>query len=604
MEANTVELLGLFETDVRYLVPLFQRNYKWDQDEHWGPLWADIRNVAEDVLEYGEGGDVVDHFLGAIVCEQQISRGRDAKAVSVIDGQQRLTTLALFVAAVRRVCEERGFADDVAYLSPMVENKESVVHGRQAHRYKVWPNQADRDSFLQAMTGGGGDSRPERALEFFRGQVSTWLDIGIEDDPFDDFDYTPAERMEALITALLRFVKIVKIDLEPSDNAQLIFETLNGRGERLTDADLIRNALFRQADSEQADAAVLYNDYWRPFDDARWSARVSHGRHQKDRLSLFLTQWLSVKELDEVPPSTLFRRFKDYARRSSAPAETLAKDLADFAKVFDSFDNFPVNSREWWFFRRLGEMDLTTVQSVMLYVFSIPESSLSVQQRHRILAAIESYLVRRLVTRSTTRSYGNTFVDVLKAAAAGDPTEADHRVIELLMSRTSETEVWPTDSAIKTAVLNTNVYKLKQSRLKMILEGIDAHRSGNGNTETISLGHSLWIEHLLPQSWRTEPEWALPTDVDDPTQAALERDHKLHTLGNLTLTTSRLDIGLSNKPWSVKLEELGLHTSLQLNRDLLHDAPSSWGEQEIESRGVQLAEDIITIWPHGTSLLE
>lgn len=604
MEANTVELMGLFDTDVRYLVPIFQRNYKWDETEHWGPLWSDIRNVAEDVLEYGEGGDVVDHFLGAIVCEQQQSVGRDAKAIAVIDGQQRLTTLALYLAAVRKVCIDRGFDDDAEYLAPMVENKASVTRGRPEHIHKVWPNPADRAGFLAAMSDEQSDSRPARAVRFFRTAINSWLDVGIADDPFDLHDYTPKERMEALITAVLKFVKIVKIDLEPNDNAQLIFETLNGRGERLTDADLIRNALFRQADFEQADTDALYNRYWKPFDGERWTARVTHGRHQKDRLSLFLTQWLSLKEMGEVPPSVLFRRFKEYVQRSAVPAETLAKDLAELGEVFDSFDRFPVNSREWWFFRRLGEMDLTTVQTVTLYLFSLPESSLSVERRHRALDAIESFLVRRLVTRSTTRSYGAVFVDVLKEAAAGDPATADERVIELLMSKTSETEGWPTDDAVRSAVLNTNIYKLKQSRLKMILEGIDVHRSQSGNTETISLGHSLWIEHLMPQSWRTEPGWALPADVEDPTRATLERDHKLQTLGNLTLTTSKMDIGLSNKPWPVKLEALRLHTSLQLNRDLVAEAPAVWSEHEIEERGARLAADIISIWPHGPALLE
>jgi hypothetical protein len=603
MEANTVELLGLFDTDVRYLVPIFQRNYKWDEAEHWGPLWADIRNVAEDVLEYGESGDVVDHFLGAIVCEQQQSIGRDAKAIAVIDGQQRLTTLALFIAAVQKVCLERGFGDDAEYLAPMVQNKASVTRGRLEHTYKVWPNPADRAGFLAAMTDGNSFSRPERAMRFFRDQIALWLDIGVADDPYDDHDFTPAERMEALITAVLKFVKIVKIDLEPNDNAQLIFETLNGRGERLTDADLIRNALFRQADAEQADADALYDRHWKPFDGERWTAKVTHGRHQKDRLSLFLTQWLALKELDEVPPSALFRRFKEYVRRAAVPAETLAKDLAELGKVFDSFDGFPINSREWWFFRRLGEMDLTTVQPVMLYLFSLPDSSLSRERRVRALDAIESYLVRRLVTRSTTRSYGAVFVDVLKEAGSGDPATADQRVIELLMSKTSETEGWPTDDEMRAAVLNTNIYKLKQSRLKMILEGIDVHRSQTGNTETISLGHALWIEHLLPQSWRTEPAWALPVDIEDPTRAALERDHKLHTLGNLTLTTSKLDISLSNRPWPEKVEALRLHTSLQLNRDLIAAAPARWNEDEIAKRGTELAEDIITVWPHGAALL-
>jgi len=603
MEATTVELRNLFDTDVRYLVPIFQRNYKWDEKEHWKPLWEDIRSVSEDILEHGAGADIVDHYLGAIVCEQEVSVGLDAKAVSVIDGQQRLTTLALFIGAAHAVCRDRSDAlgTYVDLLAPMVENKPAVTAGRIEHTYKVWPNPADRAGFVAAMTGGQGSSRPERAMSFFTRQISTWLDVGIEDDPYDDQAYTPEQRMLALVTAVLRFVKIVKIDLKPNDNAQLIFETLNGRGERLTDADLVRNSLFRQADDENTDAESLYEQCWKPFDDARWSRSIAHGRHQKDRLTLFVNQWLSLKTLGEIPASALFKEYKTYVKASRLSADVIAKDLAELARVFDSFDSFAVNSREWWFFRRLNEMDLTTVQPVLLYLFSQPAEALSAERRLRALNAIESFLVRRLVTRSSTRGYGALFVEVLQAAADGEPSGSDQRIIDLLLSKKAETDEWPTDEQVRSAVLNTNVYKLKQSRLKLILEAIDVHRSSTGNTETISLGHALWIEHLLPQSWRSEPAWALPADVEDASQAAIERDHKLHTLGNLTLTTSKLDIGLSNRPWTEKLAQLGLHTSLQFNRDLVAAAPPRWDEDAIAVRGAALAQDVISIWPYGTA---
>lgn len=604
MKAETVELLGLFETDVRYLVPIFQRNYKWDQEVHWGPLWVDFCNVAEDVLELGESGEIVDHFLGAIVCEQIPIFGRDAKAISVIDGQQRLTTLTLLLAAMHRICDDRGFRDDAEYLVSSVRNKDSVVRDRIEHRYKIWPNPADRDAFVAAMQGGNGTSRPERALRYFMTQIDRWLDIGIDDDPYDDLANTPQERMTALITAVMRYVKLVKIDLEPNDNAQLIFETLNGRGEKLTDADLIRNALFRQADQERLNVERLYRSYWTDFDAERWSTQVAHGRHQRDRLSMYLNHWLSMKELAEIPASTLFRGFKEYAKTPGLSAETIAREMAEGGRVFDSFDQCSVNSREWWFFRRIAEMDLITVYPVLLFLFGLSADAFPKPCLLRALDAIESFLVRRLMTRSSTRGYGSLFMEVLKAAASGDPAHADRRIIELLASKTAETDYWPTDDETHSAVLNNNIYKLKQSRLKMILEAIDVHLSLGGKTEAITLGHDLWIEHLLPQGWRDEPAWALPSNIDDPTAAALARDHKLHTLGNLTLTTSKLDISLSNRPWTEKRAELRRHAALQINRDLLNEEFPTWDEAQIERRGVTLARAVVAIWPSAIVLLE
>jgi hypothetical protein len=309
-----------------------------------------------------------------------------------------------------------------------------------------------------------------------------------------------------------------------------------------------------------------------------------------------------MKEREEVAASTLFKDFKEYVRHAGMPADTLAKEMAEYGAVFDSFDGHGTDTREWWFFRRIAEMDLITVYPVLLYLYGLPTLVFPESHRLRALAAIESFLVRRLITRSTTRSYGAVFIDVLKAAADGDPANSDRRMIELLAGKTADADRWPNDAEVRSAVLNTNIYKLKQSRLKMILEGIDVHRSATGNTETITLANALWIEHLLPRGWRFEPAWALPEDVSDPTAAALTRDHKLHTLGNLTLTTARLDISLSNRPWSEKLAALQLHTALQLNRDLIASAPAAWAEEQIDERGAQLADDVIAIWPSATSL--
>ena len=128
MRANTVEVEGLFDKDTRYLVPIFQRNYKWNREEQWEPLWVDVRAVATDVLDQDER-EIPDHFLGAIVCEQVPVYGRDAQAQSVIDGQQRLTTLQLLLAGARRACVKRGLDNDAAYVTQLLENRETVVRG-------------------------------------------------------------------------------------------------------------------------------------------------------------------------------------------------------------------------------------------------------------------------------------------------------------------------------------------------------------------------------------------------------------------------------------------------------------------------------------------
>jgi hypothetical protein len=313
MQAATVEVTALFDRDIRYLIPIFQRNYKWNQDNHWQPLWDDIRDVADHILEFGEMSDVPPHFLGAIVCEQMEVFGRDAHAVGVIDGQQRLTTLLLLLIGLTRVCEQRDATNDAEYLRGFIENKVAVVKDRVEHRYKVWPNVADREDLLRAARGESGPSLPQQAVDFFAESIDRWLEMGEIDDPLDDEDATPTERLDAVITAITRHLKLVKIDLEPNDNAQVIFETLNARGERLTDSDLIRNFLFRRADEEQADVEALHAQYWNGFESSTWSDPIAHGRHQRDRMHLFL------KTGSRCEQSPKCRRPPCFARSRSTP---------------------------------------------------------------------------------------------------------------------------------------------------------------------------------------------------------------------------------------------------------------------------------------------
>lgn len=441
-------------------------------------------------------------------------------------------------------------------------------------------------------------------MQFFLRAIDTWLDVGDVEDPLDDADNTPGERMEALIKALTRHVKIVKIDLEASDNAQLIFETLNARGERLTDADLIRNHLFRQADEEGADTEALHQAYWEPFDQGRWSERIAHGRHQRERIHMCLNHWLSMRRLEEVPAGTIFRRFKEYVSGRRLPAETVAKDLAFYGMVFDGFERCQADTPEWWFFRRLEEMDLITAYPILLWLFGQGEE-LPIENRRRALLAMESFLVRRLISRDSTRSYGALFTEVLKAAAqeGSPPADADARIIRLLSGKVAEADRWPTDDTMRSVVLNTNVYKLKQSRLKMVLEALKRRMVEGGRAEAITLGHNLWIEHLLPQEWRPSAAWQLPAGLPDPTRAGLERDHLLHTIRNLTLTTSKLDIEMSNRPWPQKVERLRASV-LKLNTAICVRYGDRWDESTIRDRRSQLAELIIDIWPGPSTLLE
>ena len=237
---------ALFQKDIRYTIPTFQRPYVWSQDDQWEPLWEDVRNLAENYLEALDRFDndsvkaeqeTKAHFLGAVVLQQVHTPAKEIEQREVIDGQQRVTTLQLLLDAIQEVCEEGPFRATARRLSKFVTNDEELVGDETHHRFKLWPTRGDREAFTHAMENGLAVNAFEHSLivqahDFFQEQIRKWLDGDIDQK---------TSRVDALETAVTVLLQMVVIDLDPNDEPNVIFETLNARGTPLQQSDLIKN---------------------------------------------------------------------------------------------------------------------------------------------------------------------------------------------------------------------------------------------------------------------------------------------------------------------------------------------------------------------------
>ena len=178
-ETNTVQ--ELFERDVRYSVPLYQRPYVWKQDAQWAPLWDDLSTV----LEHHTQGDTLTHFLGAVVLDQERTNPGEIPRFTVIDGQQRLTTLQILLAAAAAGTAAAGADDDAEILRDLLVN--SPKKSRGLDQLKVWPTNSDREAFARvirpdgvtlAPSSGPGPDRIGAAFEYFAGRVTRFLETG------------------------------------------------------------------------------------------------------------------------------------------------------------------------------------------------------------------------------------------------------------------------------------------------------------------------------------------------------------------------------------------------------------------------------------------
>ena len=555
------------------------------------PLWDDVQHTAERVLtaQGGAPSQPQPHFMGAVVLQQLTGPTGTLPRRIVVDGQQRLTTLQLLLDAAQEVFEERGIAFAAARLEDLVLNQSKYQGGNADNAFKVWPTDADQESFRHAMVNSlsGGewpDSRIVRGHEFFKDQIDQW--IGDGERPDEDL----TERAEALETALSHLLELAVIDLRPSDNPHIIFETLNARGTPLRQSDLMKNMILHEAEVTGVAAEVEW-----PFEGAWWDQDIRQGRLHRPRVDVFLNYWLVMRALQRVRAADVFSSFRRHYE--GGHVGTIRDVAADIASVGSAYRHLEVGELDgtWTAFAyRWRAMQAAVVTPVLLWLLS---AKVEPEQASKALKALESYLVRRMVCRMTSAAYNRLFVRLLRRLEHAGPPTASDTVIEFLGEQEAYATIWPSDDLVLDAIRRKPLYRLlTRGRLRIVLEGIEEElRTTKAEGGGVPTG--LTIEHIMPRSWRGV--WPEPEPREDPEGPHARRHRLLDSLGNLTLVNQPLNSALSNGPWASKREGLLAHSTLFLNKDLLeHSGDIVWDEEAIHARATRLHRAFVKVWPH------
>ena len=593
MQPEYVSVGDLFARECVFLVPLFQRPYVWDE-ERWQLLWDDIVRVGQETL-YGQTPRR--HFLGSIVVQQRPAGVIQIPRREVIDGQQRLTTLQIVLKSAVDVLGSdivtEAAAQPLVALLRHAHAAKSDVEGS----YKVWPTNADRLRFRNVMDGAVSttslpDDKFGQAYSFFKNKVSEWLACDGTDPE------TREKRGDALARSLRQHLWLIALNLAEDDQAQIIFETLNARGTPLTPADLIKNILLRRAQDENASLPVLYEKYWKGFDeDEFWHQNVGAGYTARKRVDFFLQQALTVFTGEVVPLSEVYDKFVSYLLKTKtvvSATEHMQKihELSGIAKrVFLAREDDP--SRALVAAARIQDMEFATALPVLLILLAAP--SRNPEDVSKTAIWLESFLVRRMVCGLNTGMYGLLFVDIMKAVATTQC--ACDGIAALLLRETSGSARWPDDREFGEAWRSVPLYKtLRRRRLNMIMRALESSLRHPELTDPVPIPSKLHIEHVMPQSWKQW--WPLPANADQ--DGATSRDRIVHTVGNLTLLQQKLNERLSNAPWKTgngdsKRAALQQHGLMRLNSMLV--VHENWDEKAILARSDELLEHAIRIWP-------
>ena len=608
MQTSYATIADIFGLPRRYTVPLFQRPYVWERRAQWEPLWADVQRLADATRA---GGNPQPHFLGSIVLEEVTSQTYPERR-DVIDGQQRLTTLQILLKAAHDAFATIGELDRATQLQSLLQNH-AIGNIDEEQTFKVLPTNVDREAYRAVMRAtkpadlAGIQGRISGAYRFFHGEITEWLATNAP---------SPGQARDALFVTLNQRFKCVVLDLDQTDEAQVIFETLNARGTPLLPADLVKNWLLREVERRglHADLDSLYGETWQQFDldHEFWRKMSGRGHAARARIDTYLANYLALQLRRPIPATYLYSEFlalqakHDPSGGIASGLQTIdpvarLRDLRHHTAAFRRVDEANEPGRIGTFLHRLKAIDVVSLTPFLLMLFD----HASEDDLHTVAAleALESFLVRRMVCGLDTRGYNYLFVDLLAHVFdhTGDSSIAQG-IREFLTRSDAENARWPSDKEFTEAWLSEPFYKrLTRPRLRMLLLALeqDLH---SAHTETVVISDKdLQIEHILPQSW--EAHWPLPDNIE-MAEAVQNRGALIHTIGNLTLVTKKLNPSMSNAPWIAsstncmsKRVALKEHSVLRLNHHLVESNPDTWDEKRISDRSKLLAEHAISIWP-------
>lgn len=620
MKANAVPLLTLFEKKMRFEVPLFQRQYVWSREQQWEPLWEDIERKFNEWLDGRKDAPV--HFLGAMVLDQKQTPVTHVEKRHVIDGQQRLITLQIFLAALRDFCRENACEELAKELDGYTFNK-GMMANPEVDKFKVWPTQLDRPQFTDVIGLGSGeavqrkyplrkqkyarhfDPRPRmvEAYLFFAAQLREFF-LGTSTEAPFAAQHPLLVRVEETFQALKSALQVVAIDLEKDDDAQVIFETLNARGEPLLPADLLRNYIFLRAGRNGEPQEELYEKYWQRFDDEFWRQEVRQGRLIRPRSDLFMQHFLTSHQMAEVPIKHLYVEYRFWIEREK-PFKSVADELAALANQRDDFRRIIEPRKDdaiYGLATFLENFDIRTAYPLLLFLMS---RNLTGEQWSDISGLLESYLLRRAVLGWSTKAYNRIFLNLTKSLRA---VGARPEIVKSFLSNLSgESSAWPTDEQFFGAWQGRDAYHdLNNAKLVHVLSRLNDTYLTSRN-ERVQIESPLTVEHLLPQAWLKN--WPLQTgenglsfrelldsSSDDPRAVSTRRrDALVQTIGNLTILTQELNSDVSNATWAIKKPKLLASSLLPINQQL--HAYDKWAEDTINQRSKELFQRATSVWP-------
>nr|WP_294872231.1 DUF262 domain-containing protein [Prevotella sp.] len=569
MQANTVKIQEVFQSNIVLKIPYFQRSYVWDEG-NW-------ERFLSDMLDLPETND--NYFLGSVILKKAGTNDFGYEQFDVVDGQQRLTTLVIFSKILYLLAGK----DDKFRNKFLQDDTNAPV---------LQPNRKDASVFnaIVLLDGIGnelaGKGRVKDAYDYFLNKL---CDPKIKD------------KANELIRFMNNHVYLVRITVEEQENEQQIFDTINSLGQDLTTGELLKNYLFNDGNVE------LYDTKWAPTfekggnDYNYWTDQLTKGRLKANNIEMFFYYFMLIKmQSPEIRTSLsptekkhfrkqegLFESYKCLIRNHNIETNSLIDEIVEYAKIYHSCFNQDILKEALVKYPSIQRISFIMFAqgtwTPVPYLLYILKNVSSETERVHIFGYIENYLVRRMVCKSKNNNYSDLFSENL----VGQAISSFNSLKEYLNDSESRgTLLMPTDKEVMEAMQNKDLRK--ESTLLLYL--LESKVNPNFTNSTFNNGYAEFgIEPLMPIKYDNE-NWPKTESYETET-----RDVLIRTLGNQMLVRgNKLSSSKSLLKWSKKREYL---------KNLVHDLSLShviqwqnWNEDVIIKRNDLLGKKINEIW--------
>lgn len=589
-------------------IPFFQRGYVW-KEENW-----------KEMLETFSRNDI-NQFLGSIIIQ---SKSLTPPTCSIIDGQQRLTTLSILIKAI---------------YDSLDDTKKKNTYGTLLN-YLFYKKNALSDQYYVKLNHSKIDAG------YFNTVIGTIKDDKIT--TMDDATYSSINKDSSLIFQCYKYFReslkkyddnaisilfsnifdkkmLVVITLESMDNEQQIFDTINSAGIKLTCADIIKNALYQKlidlSGGDKDYAYKKYEDTWFStfcYDDDKlkyWSSEKSIGRYKRDYLEILLQAIAIIKEDPNNPGKSVYDvwddQLKDLADKYKMFINTLNKsqledfidEIMEYAEIYRKhipvidnttpfeFDNMPARLAHI-----LTVSENTTFTPYILYLYkTYDEDSEKLSSRLRDL---EKMVIAYLITKESNKNFNKYCSMLIKTESESDTAYDNYFKTELYIFDNQK-------------LLDGLKYIKSNKIASLILFWIELNRRYKDTKfDTKILQYNYQLEHIMPQKW--EANWKSVPYVDgnnnpitDDLEGNKNRYNFVYSLGNMTLLNGKLNASISNNTFIKKIDKDGKsgidhYSSLSITKDDIikenYEVDKTWNEYKIKQREIKLGNEFLEIW--------